>query len=804
MTIPLAPSLSASTDPRGLGGLVALVERAEQPLPLRELRVRAEITGNLCRTVVEQRFHNPLEHPAEAVCIFPLPEDGAVVGMELHCGETVVKAEIRAREAAEAEFAAAREAGHRAALLGAERADVHSLRVTMLPPKEEVRVRIELVEVLQAVDGHFRWRFPTTIPPRFAPGQPIGHVGPGAVPDTDAAPDASRLQPPLRLAGGTPLDLEVRLHGSVRGLASSLHAVRLDLDDGLRVAPSGRATLDRDFVLAFRLGEALGSRAWTDGVATMVVVEPPELGGDPLPRDAVFVVDISGSMQGEKLDAAKKALIAALHGLVAGDRFQLLAFDDGLERFAPDFVPYDDRSLARADAWVAALEARGGTVMLPALQQALAGEVPEGRSRTVLFVTDGQAHNDQELVACVSGRKPRARVFTLGIDTAVNGALLSRLARVGGGSCELATPQDDVEALIARVEARFGAPLVEDLRVAGHASAALAADALFPGRPATLFVEGAPTTLRLLGSKGFSREIPVERGAAPIALSWARARIAALEDRIACKPWEAEAARVEIERLGLQWRLASTRTSWIAVERSRKIDGKPVEIVQPAELPSGWDEQFRTGLGATAGAMPPQALSMARTAAPRMARPAAVPAPASAAPRAKKAGRLESLGSFFGLGGAPPPPPAPEAAPAGLPPEVMLVREASADVGWNAAPAGPGAADKLAESAPPTDPAGLLARSQAADGSFGGDALRTAAALLVLVLLGHSRKSGLRTRTVRKAAAWLEAHRADLAVAAALAALEEAEAGGKPQRVPAWDALLAAGVEGRLLRGVVG
>ena len=143
------------------------------------------------------------------------------------------------------------------------------------------------------------------------PGEPVGHEGVGAVPDTDRVPDASRVQPPLRLQGGTQLDLQVHLAPPITEVASSLHAVRMDLSDGVTVAPSGKATLNKDFVLRFATAAAAAAaaRAWSDGSYTVVAVEPPvHAFGEALPRDAVFVVDISGSMSGTKMEAAKVAL----------------------------------------------------------------------------------------------------------------------------------------------------------------------------------------------------------------------------------------------------------------------------------------------------------------------------------------------------------------------------------------------------------------------------------------------------------------------------------------------------------------
>jgi Ca-activated chloride channel family protein len=780
MTLALhpAPHLGETRCPHGLGALVG-----PEPFPLKDVRVRSRIAAGAATTVVEQRFANPFKQPLEATYIFPLPAQAAVVAMSLRAGELVVEADLRERGEAEAAFAEARRQGHRAALLTAERDDVHTLRATRIPPGEEVVVRVELVEQLESIDGRLHFRFPTVIAPRYMPGTAIGHEGPGVSADTDHAPDASRLSPPLRLAGGTRLDLEVEVAGRVRVLESSLHAVRVESGDVVRVAPSGKATCDRDFVLAIAFGEpdAAVVRAVTDGVATMVLVEPPLADpGPPLPRDAVFVVDISGSMSGEKLQAAKKALVAALHGLVPGDRFALVAFDDRVERFAADFTAVDDRAVARGDAWIGRLHARGGTLMLPAIEAALSGTTPAGRLRTVLFVTDGQAGNDAELVAAVAGRRQGARFFTLGVDTAVNDTLLRRLARVGGGVCELLAPGDDVESAMARLEARFGLPLLDEVRVDGGADG----EALFAGRAAVLYLDGSPAsvTVRANGPGG-PREWSAapERTEVPVARLAARQRIARLEDRIAQKPWEEEAIRAEVLRLALSARLASRYTAWLAVERTRRVDGTLAEVVQPVELPHAWSETVF--LSAPAGASAPMPVMCAGAPAPSVC--------AEAAPRQRSGGLLKAVGRLF------------QSRAPGV--DECTVDPTTGDAGpaYEAhRPAAPSPARPSAPPPPPADAAGDLARTQAADGSWGGDLRRTVAALLALLLLGHTRQRGLRRRAVQKAHGWLAARPGEPLAVMALAAVARAEAGEALSAEPAWRELHAAGAEGAALASV--
>lgn len=897
----IEPTLPAEHDAPRFGSLEALHAAAAVTFPLREVVVRGQIVAGVASTLVRLRFGNPLQQPMEVVCRLPLPPEGAVVGLTLRCGDYAVQAELRERADAEATFAQARDEGHTAALFTQERADVHVMRVTRLPPGEDVVVEYELAELLPYIDGAWRWRMPTTIAPRYLPGTPTGHQDGRAQPDTDRVPDASRLQPPLRLDGGTRLDLEVLVAGPVAAVASSLHAVRVGVvgsgpagpgaegsgaaAPALRIAPSVRATLDRDFVLAIEpapatAGESLPSSVLAAGAMRAVVVAPPapatmsltttslattSPATTSLPRDAVFVVDISGSMDGAKLDAAKLALQTALHGLQPGDRFGLLAFDDRVEMYGdpagpgagPALHAYDDAQVARADAWIARLYARGGTEMLAPLQLALAGETPAGRLRTVLFLTDGQAWNEAELAAAVAARRGAARLFTFGIDTAVHESLLQRLARAGGGVCELASPDDDIEAKVAALEARFGVPLLRGLRAQRHdglpwLDAGLHGGDVFAGRPARLLLdcgdapgEAEAATLRLVADapQGWAEELPVAAvaegsGFEPASLArtlgalYGRWRIAALQDRLHLRPHEAEAIEPEILALSLRHQVLSSRTAWIAVETRRTTSGELLRVEQPAELPAQWAApQEITGSHALPPSMPMPSgaagapMSFQRTGAfappPQqhaMYRLVATDAGRAPAPKAGGgvAGLLDRM--LRPLRAAKPQPTQDVPAPApwvGHAEDGDAFDEVAAPMDALALEPGvatPGAASADRASAQTGDLAGDLARAQRADGSFGadpgatqGDVAASVAALLALLLLGHSRKAGLRKRTVAKLAAWL-ARQGDARAAEALAQLAAVEAGGSVDRALAGRFADAGGaaLPARLLAGVLG
>lgn len=836
MTLALSAALvSAPTDlgptaPEGMGCLMALIAGATVPLPLQRVAVRAEIAGDNVRTVIRQRFLNAGAEALEVTYIFPLPPAGAMTGLALVVGERRVEAALAERKQAEADFSAARAAGQLAGIITQERKDVHTLKLTRVPSGAVVEVEVQLEERLTAADGALWWRLPTVLAPRYTPGAAVGHSGDGVLADTDAVPDASRLSPPLRLGGGAQLELEVQLRGPWAGVATSQHSMAIELTDGGAVLrPAGPATCDRDFVLRLLAGAAPAERlaARTDGRFTEVVLHPAVLGamGAACPRDAVYLLDISGSMEGAKMAAAKLALQTAISTLGPQDTLQIIAFDDRIERWSPAPQAVSTAALQKARAWIHRQDARGGTELLPALHEALAQDATPGRLRTVLVITDGQSSDEHRLLPAVAGRRGRTVVSTLGIDTAVNEALLRDLAEVGGGVCGLCTPSDDIEAAVARLELAVGSPQAAGLTVHALPAGLDPVDAprtLFSGRPLVWVLEGAPAEVELRGD-GLSLRVPVRPGAPPLAARWARARLSALVLRRRLRPFEAEAIDPELTRVSLAGGVLGPTTAWLAVDRATVTGGGQRSVVQPVALPHAWAEGAAPQADVMGGGAPAPMGKMASR--PMMASmPAPRGAPMGPPPSAAPApGRARS---------AAPPPPAPievaddvmlgsaapmadhfdaeaEEAPALAAPAASglfgALSRGIAALGESAkAAVAPRAAkkEKLAERArdeapsPPADRSGAgreqqLVAAQAPDGSFAGGVGPTIAAVMELLARGHSRQLGLRQRTVRKAVDWLVATAAaDPRVIALIALLDAAEAAGAPPAA-AWGALRA-------------
>jgi Ca-activated chloride channel family protein len=602
-------------------------------LPLEAVDVAASITGLVARTVLTQTFGNPLDQPLEATYIFPLPDRAAVSEFRMEVGERVVEGVLKERGEARATYDQAIREGRRASIAEEERPGVFTMRVGNLLPGETVRVRLVMTGPLPWDQGEATFRFPLVVAPRYIPGAPLEGepVGAGTVPDTDAVPDASRITPPVLLPGfPNPIRLDIRAEIDPAGLElgevrSSLHTVVEEERDGdggpvrvVRVQPGERA--NRDFVLRLRTGgeavttsvAAVPDREGADGTFALTLL-PPAGADAGHPRDLVFVLDRSGSMAGWKMVAARRAVARMVDSLRGRDRFTVLAFDNRVE--TPPALPGGleaaaDRARFQAVEFLARLDARGGTEMAAPLTQGLdlltgAGEGDAARDRVLVLVTDGQVGNEDQILRLLAPRLAGVRVYTVGIDTAVNEGFLKRLAGLGGGACELVESEDRLDAVMDRVHRRIGTPVVTDLELA---PSGLDADpgSLSPHRLPALFA-GAPLVVcgRFRGRPGgaltvrgrdaagqpWSATVPVTVGGTPaLATMWARAHLSDLEDRYATDPAPDRDLERRIVETSLRFGVLCRFTAFVAADVQVVNEGGTVHrVLQPVDAPAGWD-----------------------------------------------------------------------------------------------------------------------------------------------------------------------------------------------------------------------
>ncbi len=594
---------------RDIGSLCVSREGRRVRLPLAGVKIEARVADRVAEVAVRQTFHNPFAEHLEAVYIFPLGGGSAVSAFEMKVGSRTIQGVVKERGQARQDYQKALQDGKRAALLEQERDDVFTVQVGNLPPGEEVSVSITYSERLPFFeDGTTELRLPLVIGERYIPGQPLDRdpVGDGTAPDTDQVPDASRITPPRLAPGFDPkvaLGIEVDLAGgALADLACSQHAVKLA--SGRIVLTRQDEALNRDFVLRWRLaGDRVRSTflVTKDGCGMLSIVPPKRDGFLGLARDVVFVLDRSGSMGGVKMTSAARACSILLATLGPRDKFSIVAFDDSTEWHGRGFVRADEACIAAGDRFLRTIDARGGTELDPAFHETFeairARQETTGRMPVVVLITDGQVGNESAILKRLQQQIGDARVFTVGIDTAVNEAFLKRLAGAGGGTCTCCIPGEALEEALRSVGREIGAPMVTDLRIDGVDNVAPARmPDLFAGRATTVFFVTKDRSVRVRGrlSDGgaFDETVKADEIELPaIAHLWARARVADLEDRFRL----GEDVRQQIIDLAVKHTLLTRFTAFVIVDESEIVNknGGGRKVVQPVEMPDRWEMQKR-------------------------------------------------------------------------------------------------------------------------------------------------------------------------------------------------------------------
>jgi Ca-activated chloride channel homolog len=349
--------------------------------PLQAMDIDVTAVGITATIELMQQFVNRSAVPMEATYIFPMPDRMAVRRFRMECNGRVIEGTIDERGAARAQYDHAIAQGQRAAIAEEERPGVFTMRVGNIMPGEAPIVRLSLVGPLGVDDGEVTLHFPLLVAPRYTAGNVLGgpQAGDGTAQDTDAVPDASRVAPPVRIAGhgqAVRLSGRVSIHGGQAGVSSvstSLPMVVSPTDGTMQLNLANGQQLNRDLIVRWQLaGAAMSSTLTcvddTDGAAgtfSLLVIPPTSTAMAQRPRDVVFIVDRSGSMQGWQMVAARRAVARMVDTLNHHDRFAVMAFDDRIEQPTFDggraLVVATDRNRFVAVEFLAKVDARGGT-----------------------------------------------------------------------------------------------------------------------------------------------------------------------------------------------------------------------------------------------------------------------------------------------------------------------------------------------------------------------------------------------------------------------------------------------------------
>lgn len=550
--------------------------------------IHAEVTGLLARVHVVQSFQNDSDAWMEGTYRFPLPDGAAVDRLFIKVGDRILEGEIRERESAQRVYQQARQEGRAAGLVTQERANQFSTRMANIGPGDTVHVMIGFLVNVDYRDGAFRLRLPMTFTPRHGsePQPATGQAAPHPQLASLADLPGHTLELKVDLDAGVPLANVESLHHDVHIQAaesgSGYTVTLLNLDE----------RTDRAFELRWtpEFGELprASLATWSDGndvFAQLMLVPPRDEALREMPREVIFVIDTSGSMEGASLVQAREALAEALAALGPGDRFNLLQFNSITEPLFGEPLPVTNGSLVEAYRWLEGLEADGGTDMAPALRAALSvpnmplhlSDPANHLLRQVVFITDGAVGNEQALLQEIAELLGESRLFTVAIGSAPNSGFMRKAAEIGRGHhTHIGRPEDvaaTMDALWRHIrlpavsnvcvdwgqEAEYYPEIIPDL----YADQPLWVVARMPREP-----QGVHLCGELNGQPWAVDAWPrLEPGPDLLATLWAKHKVDALQESVLFGA-DAEWVRGEITQLALAHDLLTPYTSLVAVDRA--------------------------------------------------------------------------------------------------------------------------------------------------------------------------------------------------------------------------------------------
>ena len=428
-----------------------------EPPPLRDTwltieyhRVHVTIEDQIAVTRVDQSFLNEHDWEAEGTYVFPLPEGAAVSEFTMWVdGQPVEGKVLEADEARRIYEEIVRRRRDPALLEYVGRRAVQA-RVFPIPAGESRRIELEYTQVLNLENGLVDYVYPL---------------------DTEKFSARPLEECSIRV--------DVRSSQPMHALYSPTHQDRIFIDrDGDHAATVSYEELDvlpeRDFELVYTVSQEdvglnllMHAESVDEGFFLLLAAPTVEVALERVvPRDVILVLDTSGSMEGHKLRQAKDALGYVLRHLNQEDRFNVIAFSTGIERYATALRPSSEAP--RAINWVQDLEALGGTNIDRALQEALALAEDDGRPDVLIFLTDGQPTEGvteiDRILANVEATAPdEVRLFPFGVGDDVNTVLLDTLAQENRGATGYVRPDERIDEEISSFFAKIRTPVLTDL-----------------------------------------------------------------------------------------------------------------------------------------------------------------------------------------------------------------------------------------------------------------------------------------------------------------------------------------------------
>jgi len=451
------------------------------PLEVTYHHVNVKIDGQVATTAIDQEFYNPNPQRLEGTYLFPVPKGAQINKFTMEIGGRQIEAELMSADKARRIYEDIVRKMRDPALLEYAGRDLFKVRIFPIEPHSRKRITLSYTQVLRADSGLVSYVYPLNTE-KFS-AAPIKTV---------SVKVELATQRPLKTIYSPSHNVEIRRHGSIRATVGF---------ESRNVRP------DTDFQVVFSTEDAdVGVNLMTyrngDGDGYFLLLASPGAdikSGRIVPKDVTFVLDTSGSMAGNKLAQAKRALQFCVENLNDDDRFEIIRFSTEAEPFFDKLEKASEGNRQRAADFIKGLKPIGGTAIEEALRKALelrpdkvapaslqatrySGTSPDagkdagatGRPYVVIFLTDGQptvgVTDEKQILSTVKRAGGNTRVFCFGIGTDVNTHLLDNITDATRAFSQYVLPDEDIELKVSGFFTKIKEPVLANplLRFSGN------------------------------------------------------------------------------------------------------------------------------------------------------------------------------------------------------------------------------------------------------------------------------------------------------------------------------------------------
>ncbi|MEI6091686.1 MAG: VIT domain-containing protein [bacterium] len=548
--------------------------------------VDVNISGVIADVTVRQYYRSTSDQVLEAVYVFPASVHAAVYSMKMKIGSREIVAVIKEKEQARKDYEQAKLEGKRASLLVQDRPNLFQMNLANIAPGDLISIEMKYTEVLVPDDKIYTFSFPTIVAPRYG-----GEINSEVMDEKNANNPQDK-----RYVSNSIFDIRFNLISPVP--IDGIECITHDVNYGGETANHSQITLKdsekkgapKDFVVKYKLagdlinsGLLLSRGEGKDAENFFLLTVQPPKRIDPAyipPREYVFVLDVSGSMNGFPSVMAKKTILNLLDKLDKDDKLNLILFASGFDVFSENLVTANRDNLEKAFKFMAESRQGGGTELLPALEKALKMPKDSKASRSVVVITDGLIDFESKAFELIRNNLNKANVFAFGIGTSMNKLTIEGIARAGNGLYFEANRLDDAEYQSERFVKYIATPILTDIKVTYDGFGVsevepMSVPDLFPDRPIIIYgkwdgnLQGGIKIEAINGQEKISVELPITKFGEMVegdALKqlWARKQIELLSDYQSFG--ERDKYKKEITDLGLKYSLMTAYTSFIAVD----------------------------------------------------------------------------------------------------------------------------------------------------------------------------------------------------------------------------------------------